>query len=313
MSYKDSNYSNNYPAGYYVYQESVARYPDRMYQFVAHGHDRLHWADDPFQQQAFVKDDLFHRFNGVNRTIEVTSLRNQQRLPGRMEESFFYYATGIWPIKRWTSFRPEGTFPFTLREVAMSDKYTLRVEDFEGMECHVLELPQRDQLWFDVLHDCRLIRRKFISPDTGQVMQEIRLRNQVEVIPRVWIPKSIEEIHFDITASTTEGRNRIVRQSNVDILKVEVNKSFDDQLELSLPPGTLYLPQKEEPIQIKNGGVEHLDSMVEMLTRFESHSNRNETTGDFRSSLIRISLIGLAFTCILCGIMALIHRRRLKA
>jgi hypothetical protein len=290
VTYRDSDYPARYPHGYYSHQVTAWKNPDRFRQLIAHGHDRLDWKDDPLQQEAFVVGDHFMRLNAANGTIQLASLAGTNRLPGKLEQSFYLMATGIWPQQRWEPFRPEGE-PYALSEVAESSKYQLQPElvSFADVLCHLLQRPGRDRLWLDANRGGTLLRRELLSPETGELMQEIRCEEHVEATPGVWLPMQIREIHFDITAPTAEGRRRIVRNSLVKVLDLHVNAECDHACDFMIPAGALLLSHDDPPRQVGSEGTAHLKKISIWLARYAPDGDREKVHHWWRDPLHALS------------------------
>jgi len=260
--YVDSDYPPDYPKGYFNRQVTIAQSPDRLRQLVAHGHDRFAWQDDPLQQEAFVNGDKYVRYNSVNRTCLFASLEGASELPGKMNASLFFVATGIWPLERWKPYRPEG-HPHVLSEVIRSEEYRLadEVEEFDQVKCHVFECPGRDRLFFDMAR-VAMLRRELFDDDTGQLMQVFCYRNLLECDRGIWLPRSIRETHYDIYASTIEGRRRIVRDSDIILSEILVNSEVDEKLNFVVPDGALELREGGAK-QITGNASTHFESVAE--------------------------------------------------
>jgi hypothetical protein len=107
--------------------------------------------------------------------------------------------------------------------------------------------------------------RELCDAGTGAVMQRLELRRHREELPGIWVPREIQNIHFDYHAPTEKGRERRVLDALVQILDVRLNNDVDDSLfePKPMPPGSLQQLDNGKFNQVVPGGFEHMDNLVE--------------------------------------------------
>jgi hypothetical protein len=261
--------AEKYPRGSYLYRIIAVRSPHDLYHVSCHGHDRLDWRDDPFQQRAIVTKDRLDNEYYVNRVYFESRIRPEEGLPGSLPNEFFFIATGLWPLEGRQPPRPDGR-AYVLREVAASADYsrvrTLQ-EEVDGRWCHVLEFPGYDRLWIDVEHGCALLARETHSQSTGALVQRIELGGHREVAPGIWMPARMRNIQFDHTSPNEEGRRRIYRDATHEILDVEVNRVEEGLFTFRPRPGSMRWTHEESLTQVQPDGLDHLDELARWVGR----------------------------------------------
>src|SRR5262249_47441398 len=113
-----------FPQGAYLHRVVAAKSPCLLDHVSAHGHDRLDWHDDFYQQRAHVTADRLDTEFPVNRVYAEYPLRPDEGLPGSLPQEFFFLATGLWPLEGRPPPRPDGR-PYVLREVAAAKEYSV--------------------------------------------------------------------------------------------------------------------------------------------------------------------------------------------
>lgn len=270
--FRIDGYSDRYPDDYYSHQRVYWQDPSLLYQLSAHGHPQLDWQDDPTQQEAFIVENHFFRFNDVNRTVASFNIdADSQQLPGMFEASSFFVATGLWPHQRWRAFRPMDT-PVILREVAQDDAYRLApgYTTEGGRPCQLLERENRDRLWFDFSDGIRLMRREMLDPDSGQVVQEFLYAKHQEILDGFHFAMEITVKQFGKAAvnSTYRGTGR-ERIAQLRFFRVVVNEEdFDGKPELALEEGMLLLEDGNSPQQVRSGGEAHLSHIARWVMKY---------------------------------------------
>jgi hypothetical protein len=270
VEYRSYDYDQErYPKGSYLHRIVAARSPHDLYHLSTHGHDRLDWRDDPFQQRATVTKDRLDNEFYLSRTYFECGLRPEEGLPGTLPNEFFFIATGLWPLEGREPIRPDGR-PYVLREVAVSADYS-RVRPFQekvdGRWCHVLEFPRNDRLWLDVDRGCALLARETHSRRTGGMVQRVELGGHREAAPGIWMPTWVRNIQYDYNAPTEEGRRRVYLDARLQIVAAEVNRVDAGLFAFRPRPGSMRWTNDEPLTQVQPGGLAHLDEMARWVRR----------------------------------------------
>jgi hypothetical protein len=271
--YRMSDYDpSQFAKGTYLHRIVALKFPDKLYHDSAHGTDDLDWQDDPHRQRVYLTATHLYCEFPVNRTFFEREVEAREGLPGTLSKELFFFATGIWPLE---GLRPPhlDSLPSMLRELAVSPEYSTvrdRQERIDGRWCHVLEYAGRDRLWLDAERECALLARETLSRANGALAQRIELWNHRMVAPGIWMPTMIRNIQFDYNAKTEEGRRRKIRYATNTILEIDVNRVNDDLFRFRPPPGALQLDRDRPALQIRPGGLDHLDRLSQWVRRHTS-------------------------------------------
>lgn len=307
-------YSDEYPAGYYSHQCVFWKDPDFLYQLSTHGHDQLDWWDDPTQQEAFIIEHRFFRFNDVNRTVFPFRLDpGSHSLPGMFEASTFFIATGWWPHQRWDAFRPND-LPVVLREVAIDEAYQLdsNPQVVDGQPCRLLERKKSDRIWADVSEGFRLLRRELVDPESGQVMQVFDYFDHQEIWDGIHFAMEIRLRQFGETAkfSPYQG-SETERSCRLKFSRVLINQdNFEDMPEMALDPGTLLYREQGDSQQIRAGGEDHLAHMANWIAKYGQQRTVEQSVGNSIWNRVVCSIVFLvaALVCIQVKLPKLVLR-----
>jgi hypothetical protein len=269
VAYRSYDYDpRRYPRGSYSHRIVAARSPGDLYHVSAHGHDRLDWRDDPFQQRATISGQHLYNEFYINRVFFDYDVRPEDGLPGSLSSEFFFLATGIWPLEGLRPPRPDGR-AFVLREVAASPDYSAVRPEQEmvgGRWCHVLEYPGYDRLWLDAGRGFALLARETHSVRTGALVQRVELGGHREVSRGIWMPRTMRNIQYDHNARTEEGRRRVYLDATHDVTEVEVNDQVDSRLFAFHPrPGSMRTDPGKPLVQVRPGGLDHLDDLARLI------------------------------------------------
>jgi hypothetical protein len=256
--------------GTYMRRALAARGPAFLFNDLTHPNQVLTVEDDPLRAQNFATPDVCHTWHPFQREYARAELKPGDRLPGTLDQLFFFITTGVWVLDQRPPPVTFGDCPCALRVVARSPLYKLRPEQEKvaGHWCHVLEHPGRDRLWLDAARGCCLVAREFCSPKNGAVALRYELSGHREVEPGVWLPQQIRGISYNTDGSSPEERQRVLNDSNVTILEVKVNDQVDEGLfRFQPPPGALLTRPGAPPKQIEPGGGEMLDDLARWARR----------------------------------------------
>jgi len=101
VTYRSDDYDpKKFPKGTYLHRIVVAKAPSFLYHVSAHGHRRLEWQDDFYQQRAYVTANHVCNEFPVVRTYFEHDIRPEDPLPGTLPRDFFFLATGLWPLRQ---------------------------------------------------------------------------------------------------------------------------------------------------------------------------------------------------------------------
>ncbi|MDR3637795.1 MAG: hypothetical protein P4L84_28575 [Isosphaeraceae bacterium] len=255
-------------AGTYVHRVIAAKAPASLLHISAHGRRFMDWRVDPEGQHAIIAGGKALNIYDVNRAYIENPWPEEQALPGTLPTELFFQATGIFPLTKRPAPRDpfDGESPAMFVDVCASQLYD-RVRPAQERVgerwCHVLEHPGCEALWIDVERGCALLARESYHRETGALAWRIECSGHREVVPGVWIPESIRNLHFDYLARTPEARKRRLMDTRVAVVRAEVNSVSDDEFRFVPPPGALRLNgPNDRPIQAVAGGEELLDELV---------------------------------------------------
>ena len=319
VKYRLTGYPGNVvPDGFYVERTIAVRSPDWLFTDAGHGHDAMHWTDDPYRQTAYVTPDELINVYPIDRAFLKVSLNGLKSLPGSLDSEFFFFATGIWPLTKWQPPRPNGQ-PHMLVEIIEDDQFVKirdKQEKIGNDWCHVLARNDTDVIWLDVSHGCCIRQREFYDQSSGNLVARIVCREIHEVDAGVWLPKFIDNNRFDFNATTAEGRNRKLVDSTVEILEFQVGELADETFSFTPQPGALLVDPDDitaAPEQVLAGGIDHLESTVDWIKRHgfvQPHTNdqTSSSAGSQPWPAVVMSMIG--GVCIIVGCEFLMRRGR---
>jgi hypothetical protein len=272
-----------WPAGAYLRRTVAAASPYFFFHETAHGHRDLPWQDDNLLRRCYVVGD--HAIDEwVNaRSYSYTPLEPDEGLPGSMPTEFLIEATGMWPLDGRTTPSYKDGSVFAFRDLETSDQYNAvrpLQEQCDGSWCHVLERPGRDSLWIDAQRNFAVMARELRDAKSGRLLMRIESGGYKEAKPQIWLPAWIRNIHFDFAAKTPEERQRMVVDSTLRLLDVQVNEEVSPSMFQFTPPsGALWLnPPGGRPVQTSPGGEELLDQLAEWALKYRRADSIEPTT-----------------------------------
>jgi hypothetical protein len=266
------------PSGGFVRREVIAREPCLLLHSSAHGHDALAWEDDPFQQQTIVLQNRYYNSFPINRTYATGPLGPEDSLPGSLNKEFVFVGIGLWPFPGRPAPRTE-TGPIVLVEVAQSPAFKdvgPLQEPVDGRWCHILSRDEEDFLWLDVARGCTLMRRETRDPIQGNILQRFDFHEHAEDLPGVWLPRLVRNTQYR-PLSEAGAREQINFSAMIELEIMGVNCVEDSQFEFEPPRGAVLLGDDlPSSRQVRAGGVEHLDSLVQWTMRTMRHTPAHE-------------------------------------
>lgn len=299
------------PEGAYVHRELRTMAPCYLFVDTGHGFDDFPWNDDPFRQRAYVGLDEAVTSYPPNRAFFRTPLHATEELPGSLPGELFMLATGIWPMSGRSAPRPYGG-PHMLRDVAMSDLYCLRTDAatlIGRTKCYLLERPGNDRIWLSVDHTECVVAREIYDPDSSALVVRFDLGEFFDV-DGCRFPGTISATWYDIDASQEALRNRVVRETTLQVEHISINKCCPDDFRFVPDSGSIELGLllSDVPSQETSGGVEHLDSIAEFLKR----RRYDHGAGTMEEERKRTTTAWLYSICIgsLCGVLVYLAIRR---
>jgi hypothetical protein len=280
----------------------------------AHGHGDLSIADDPLRQEAYVEDSSFYNVYPLNRIYLHMPLSANERLPGTLNDEFFFSATGLWPLRS----RPvpnvlDGPYMFT--ELVTSDRYRFaekRNATIEGVRCEVIERDDgADRLWLDLSRGYCLLRRELRDPRKNALVARYDLRNHTEVQPQVWLPRRIYNKQYEnppVPNAQRETHPEI--DSVIEVLELETSPLDARLFRYEPPPGSVerYLDRAKAPRQTHAGGKEHLEFLVEWMRR-TANVGANQKKAKGTSAWTMFALIAFGSGCVIVALELCVFRR----
>jgi hypothetical protein len=253
------------PPGAYVHRTLALKSPCFFFLESGHGCAAYDWQDDPKRQRVYVTEGPRYADWVYHRTYEVTPMRPDERLSGKLEGDLFFLATGWWPPGyRRPPPRGAADRPLVLGEVVGSTAYALRPEPEyrDGHWCQVLESPGVEVLYFDADRPGVLLEREHFGAG-GVRKQKFLLRDYREVRPGVWLPYRLENIHYAYEAATPEEREKVRVHIRATVLEARANSLDDSFFRFDPLPGALLMDRRTgEMRQTHPGGLDYLESHV---------------------------------------------------
>jgi hypothetical protein len=232
------------------------------------------WQDDPLQQLLIISGNRKYWAFPMRRAFQATETDDKNLFPGSIPGEFLWPVITWWPITR-ESNHLLAEEPYVVVDVLESDKYLFlkELEDVEGIQCYVLELPGRSALWFDGRRMGVLLAREFYNKDNGEPEWRIEMSKHKEIKPGIWCPMELRNIHYDYNAPTEEGRKRRVLDAAFKVLDVRLNEDVPDELfEIPEPkPGTIQGFEDGGHKQIVPGGYDYIDEIADWIKRNVRH------------------------------------------
>jgi hypothetical protein len=298
------------PAERYVHRIVAAKAPDRFFHWSAHGTPWLDWRDDLYQQRLTVAARRIVSERPLDRLFIEKAVRPDEPLPGTAPNEFLLVALGWWPLAERPSPVLVDTLSAALSAVARSPRYEARRhrEHVCGRWCHVLECPGRDQLWLDVDRGCALIARQ-ITYDRPAQIHRVELADFRELVPGIWAPFTLRNLHYARNADGTKGR--MLLDAKLSVLQIRLNEAVDDARFRFQPlPGSVGQIVGETPMrQVVAGGEDYLDEVVEWIPRYQPHLGVQTARSSWANWSDMASGAVFAVLIITLGRWCLSHRR----
>jgi hypothetical protein len=292
--YEAGGYDESFPRGTYLHRVVMGKAPNRYYFLTAHGYEGLRWQDDPLHTVTYVLADRWFLVNPLSRWYYVKECRPDEPLPGSMQAQLLESATGLFPMYLRHGPDAEG-YPVAMRDVARSEKHSLvrgKQELCDGQWCHVLEKPGADVLWIDVARGCAVLAREFYHESSGACICRYETGGHKEDQPGIWMPRWIRNVQFDFAARTEEARHRKIIDGVISLIEVSINDVDDGVFEFRPPPGAVLLKPGDQPIQTHQGGLDHLDHIVEWVQHHSSSmSPRTDSATGYLAALPAVLII----------------------
>lgn len=293
-------------SGGYVRRVVAARRPNWFMRDNGHGHDQLHWKDDPFRKTMVIDPNGWRLLSHLNRVVDDGPPWTGAEAPADPEGELIFQALCWWPYPHWN---PPEVFGrrWAMRSLMKADRYTLRkeCEDFNGRLCLVLEVPNLDVLWLDRERPSCVLRRDVYNPETGSVAMRFEFNDYKQYMPHVWLPGSMRNVQFDSYAHTPALRERRVIDSTFLISNISVNDDVGDEaFELDLPPGTVRrnasIAGEERFEPLTDDQADHLASIINWGKRRYTVNDQMDGRYGYKNTIS--FLLGFVFAWFLCGV-----------
>lgn len=317
VRYRGYGYAEQKPAGSYLERAILAQSPCFLYHMSGHGHRDLSIADDPLRQEAYVGEEFSYNVYPLNRIYLRMPLSPNDRLPGTLNDEFYFHATGLWPLRS----RPAPRVldgPHMLTELASSDRYHFSDKQnatIDGVRCDVIERGDgADRLWLDLSRGYCLLRRELRDPKSNALAARYDLRNHTEVQPRVWLPRRMYNKQFDYLRATSAQREpQPVIDSVLEVLELETTPLDPRVFRYEPPPGSVerYLNSAKAPRQTHAGGKEHLEFLIAWIRR-TAMPVANHKAAKQTSAWTLLALIGCGSGCAIVAVELCFFRRSVK-
>lgn len=255
-----------------------------------HGHDQLHWQDDPFRKTVLVGPAGWKVLAPINRTLhDGPPLSGGFPEPGSayaaMAEEFVFLSLSWWPFEKLPPPALHGR-SISLAKLFEDGRYEIR-EDREGIDgraCIVLEVPGVDEFYVDAAAPLCIVRRDIWNTDNGSVAIRFEYGGYERYGDGIYLPGTIRNIQFDSNAHTALLRQRRVVDSRFVISKVAVNDNVDARdFQLDIRPGTVRNLTPDESAEaggkhweaVCDGQGDHLNSLVGWVERAGFYEQKN--------------------------------------
>jgi len=299
VSARTTGYDEMVLSNSYFHKEIVAQAPGLLRFHSGHGHDRLLWTDDPYQQTTYITRDRFWNVYPIDRSFFQQDYEHDASLPGTLYRESFFACTGLWPLPSRPGIQAYK-HPVVLREVARSPLYSQVRNDLEvvrGRPCHILEYPGVDVLWIDVEQGCSLQRREFYDPESGALSMSVELGAHEEVAPGTWVPGWFEQVEYDHQGATAEERLREIGRARTEVLRASTPMRDEGWFRFEPTAGYLELSVEgsKHPRQTAPGGFEILDEIARWAARVRNLPADENGILDVRGASLTVGwlLIGL--------------------
>lgn len=263
---------------YYIHKTIAAQAPDDCFYHGSKGRaefDRTsarvdpQWQSDPFQDWILITAARNNWGSPWSRVFGDFAIKPDTPLPPKVQQQSLFVALGWWPFEK----RPWPTLddaqPCVIPHLVQARKHgVLPAQEFRsGRWCHVLDNPGRDRIWVDTERRCAIVAREIFDPQTTARIMQIDASQFAAVIPGLWVPRAVHYREFDSHAPTPAGRRRHLLDSNIQLLKVQLNDQVDPALfrPQPLPAGAVVLHEDRSYEQIVPGGLELMDVAAKWL------------------------------------------------
>lgn len=253
----------------YNYRVAASDGTGLYYHFSAKFTDDISWTHDPFQQTLRVSHSEITNEWTWDRAFVQTKLMPDQTLPGTANQELLFAALGWWPFPGRPAPRFVGDTPCVFDDIIESTNYNLLKDKVtvSGVSCYVLEYPGHDLLYVNVDRGLKVFFRQLSNPETGMPVQSFFLSNHTEIAPGVWIPKRIRNVIYPDGVS--DSLTSSVLDHEHQIIVIKTNQDVDRSIfEFQPRPGSINIDSTNdgwEFSQVRPGGVDHLDDVVESI------------------------------------------------
>ncbi|MGH9550759.1 MAG: hypothetical protein ACRD3W_15365, partial [Terriglobales bacterium] len=270
--------------GEYIRRAVAARSRDLFMRDNGHGHDELHWQDDPFRKTLVIGPDGWKVFSHVNRIVDDGHPFGG-RFPAResvyalVGQELVFRLLCWWPYEEWTPPDLYGR-SISMKKLFEDWRYALRadLEIVDGHNCVVMEIPGVDAFYLDSAVPSCTLRRDLWNTETASVASRFEYGEYKRYGADIWLPGRIRNVQFDANAHTATLRQRRVVDSTFVFSNILVNDEVDaGNFQLELPPGTVRNATVEESRErggsyweaLRDGQADHLASLVEWVCRMQ--------------------------------------------
>jgi hypothetical protein len=231
----------------------------------------MDWRDDPFQQRFLLSSGMAVSQRPAKRWFHARSLAADAPLPGTMPNELMFMVLGWWVLAEREPPTAFGEAQAVLPAIARSSKYLVnpRQELVWGRWCHIVEYPGRDKLWVDCDQNCAILARELYEPKTWGLLQRVESTGHREIVPGVWAPAVVRNMHFDPWAPRPRGeKSGTTFESVLNTLDVRLNEQVSDELFRFEPlPGSI---ETDEHGVLKGefpGCEDYLNEVVDWIGR----------------------------------------------
>lgn len=284
--------------GGYLRRFVAARSPGWFFRDNGHGHSRLHWLQDPLRKSLLVSPCKAILLENLNRVVLDLGSDVDNVARSSVQSELLFYALCWWPYSNWPAPEVFGR-SWSISSLLAEGRYILRsgVAFIDDQPCLVLEVPGVDEIWLSASSPHYIVRRDVFDDQTGALASRSDFSGYTHHGGNIWLPKKFTNQLYDSRTLSKERQNRMVFDSEFEMLEVRVNgEVVAEDFELDLPAGTVRLENRdgiEHLCPLVSGQGEHAKAIIEWASNLRTYdSNPAPSVRDSGRSVVW-SILGL--------------------
>ncbi len=279
----------------------------KRYHESAHFTANIPWELDPNRHQVYFTGKTLDVFYPVSRYYETSEKNATLNYSWKVRREFWWECLAWWPPDDDT--RPFKKIPlFLLHEVLAQEgaKVRPRQEQVDGAWCHVVEVPDLDQIWLDPQIEFAMRLRKWSGGEPGTYRVWYEFSDYQEAAPRIWLPWTIHRV-VHAPLKSNGGKQPILLDTDAKVVRVQVNDLPESLFQFTPPPGTLVQNRDTGDVIQTPGGLAFLDEVIEYAAKIVAFHEANADRAPVNSG----SAVGYCFVGLILVLTALnLHQVR---